>query len=295
MEPLISVITPVYNRRQTIVRAVSSVAAQHYGRFEHIVVDDGSDDGTADLLDGMNLPGLRVIRLGGRFGANHARNAGIKASAGDIITFLDSDDEFLPLRLRHSRAVLDANPDFNLMISSFRTVRGNKLTESTNKFLRLNAVELERQLVAQTLFEALGRLQDRDLLMKLSRTEGALIRPEVDWIKHQCADSISSQSRGYAFAYAELMARHPVIASNYPDIAKYMIARHLLSSTFKGRFLVMIEDLNVCRSRPEFGWSLRELADGYMAGKRQRKAIRGEQTWVGVPATRDTRPAGQAA
>ena len=92
---MISVIIPVYNREQTIRRAVESVLKQTYKDFEIIVIDDGSTDNTVSQLKGLPV---QLISQENR-GVSHARNVGIKASKGEYIALLDSDDEWLPQKL----------------------------------------------------------------------------------------------------------------------------------------------------------------------------------------------------
>jgi glycosyltransferase involved in cell wall biosynthesis len=91
---LVSVIIPTYNRAKTIERAVNSVLAQTWKEIEVIVVDDGSTDETNEVLKRYGDK-LRVIRQQNG-GASAARNTGIKAATGEIISFLDSDDAWLP-------------------------------------------------------------------------------------------------------------------------------------------------------------------------------------------------------
>ena len=96
---MVSVVVPTHNRRQLVDRTLDALAAQTYPaeRVEVIVVDDGSDDGTADALDGRVTPWrLRVIRHRERRSAAAARNTGVQAASGDVIAFTDSDCEPVP-------------------------------------------------------------------------------------------------------------------------------------------------------------------------------------------------------
>ena len=86
----VSVILPAYNRAWVLNRAVDSVLAQTYPDLELIVVDDGSDDGTAELLAAYG-DSFIVIRQENR-GVSAARNAGIKKASGEFIALIDSDD-----------------------------------------------------------------------------------------------------------------------------------------------------------------------------------------------------------
>ncbi|HVF37605.1 MAG TPA: glycosyltransferase family 2 protein, partial [Sphingomicrobium sp.] len=97
--PAISVVMPVYNRADSVGRAVASVLAQDFPDFELIVVDDGSTDGTAEAVSAEIDPRLRLIRLPGNAGGNAARNRGIEAARAPLIAFLDSDDAYLPHKL----------------------------------------------------------------------------------------------------------------------------------------------------------------------------------------------------
>jgi glycosyltransferase involved in cell wall biosynthesis len=93
----ISVIIPTFNRQDFILRAVSSVLAQKGVNFELIVVDDGSSDKTREFL----LPFMDRITYiyQENSGVSAARNTGIRQAKGDLIAFLDSDDEYLPGKL----------------------------------------------------------------------------------------------------------------------------------------------------------------------------------------------------
>ena len=93
--PGITVVIPTYNRAQLVTRAINSVLAQSMPDFELIVVDDGSSDETADVLAALKDPRLRVIHQENR-GVSAARNVGIDAAVGEMIVWLDSDDEAEP-------------------------------------------------------------------------------------------------------------------------------------------------------------------------------------------------------
>jgi glycosyltransferase involved in cell wall biosynthesis len=90
---LISVIIPVYNRAWCIGQALDSVLGQTYKNFELIVVDDGSDDETGQILKNYkdNHENIKVLFQKNK-GVSSSRNLGILNSNGDFIAFLDSDD-----------------------------------------------------------------------------------------------------------------------------------------------------------------------------------------------------------
>ncbi len=107
--PLVSVILPTYNRAWSLREAVDSVLSQKGIDFELIVVDDGSTDGTGELL--AEYAGrLRCIRQENR-GVSAARNRGISDSEGELIALIDSDDRWLPGKLAAQVAFFEAHPE----------------------------------------------------------------------------------------------------------------------------------------------------------------------------------------
>lgn len=109
---LVSVIIPTYNREHVITRAVDSVLAQTFQDFELLIVDDGSRDGTHERLTAY---GNRITYLyQENHGVSHARNTGIRASAGEFVAFLDSDDVWMPDKLEHQIAAMMSQPDIPL-------------------------------------------------------------------------------------------------------------------------------------------------------------------------------------
>jgi glycosyltransferase involved in cell wall biosynthesis len=100
MSPRFSVVIPVYNRARSVLPTLESVRNQTFEDFECIVVDDGSADGEElrVVVEGLGDARFRYIRrINGGEGA--ARNTGIDAAAGQLVAFLDSDDEWLPGKL----------------------------------------------------------------------------------------------------------------------------------------------------------------------------------------------------
>jgi len=93
MQPLLSVIIPVYNAEKYIERCLNSVVGQTYENLEIILVDDGSPDNSGKICDAyaVKYPGIRVIHQQ-NYGVSTARNNGIDAAAGEYITFVDPDD-----------------------------------------------------------------------------------------------------------------------------------------------------------------------------------------------------------
>ncbi|TIW15454.1 MAG: glycosyltransferase family 2 protein [Mesorhizobium sp.] len=288
--PLISVITPTHNRRSQVVRAVKSVLAQTLTRFEHIVVDDGSTDGTAAALAEIRDP--RLIYVGAKWrGANAARNAGIERARAPVVTFLDSDDVYLPDRLERTLARFDQSPSLEVLISSFLSLKGSRSTKCINREAFLDKSALQRALVSQTIFIAgsaitarhesllaiggydsdITRMQDLDLLLRFARRGGAQLSEDIDWKKYNSENSISRRRDGYVAAYANLIDKHPYIADRYPDVPPFMIARQMIADTLKGRLQEAFSGYLANRSSKALGYSLPKLLRGYVVGRRWRR------------------------
>ncbi len=111
---MISVIIPTWNRAALLERAIRSVLAQHHPCRELLVVDDGSTDGTAALVDQLASESpaqIRLLRQENR-GAAAARNTGIRAAQGELIAFLDSDDWWQPDKLARQAQTMREHPDY---------------------------------------------------------------------------------------------------------------------------------------------------------------------------------------
>jgi glycosyltransferase involved in cell wall biosynthesis len=120
----LSVVVPVFNRRDVIRRAVKSLLAQDFsGRFEIVVVDDGSTDGTAEMVDGID-PRVHVVRQENR-GAAAARLHGIQEARGEFVAFLDSDDVAEPFHLSSLWNALRRNHEAVLSFACVAGMDGN--------------------------------------------------------------------------------------------------------------------------------------------------------------------------
>jgi glycosyltransferase involved in cell wall biosynthesis len=115
--PRVSIVMPTYNRADTIMRAVDSVRAQTWEDWELVVVDDGSTDGTAARIAGVD-PRVRVLSQANR-GVAPARNRALGEARGELIAFLDSDDAWTPHHLELAVAFFGAHPGEHLYSSEF--------------------------------------------------------------------------------------------------------------------------------------------------------------------------------
>ena len=114
MSSTVSIIIPAYNQSQYLAAAIKSALAQTYRAIEVLVVDDGSTDDTRQVAASFTDPRVRYIYQDNR-GLAAARNTGLRHATGGFVSFLDSDDLFLPEKLALLVAALDEQPALGLV------------------------------------------------------------------------------------------------------------------------------------------------------------------------------------
>jgi glycosyltransferase involved in cell wall biosynthesis len=193
--PRVSVVIPSYNRREFLLEAVDSVLAQTYRNWELIVVDDGSTDGTGEALrqyDGR----VRYIHQPNQ-GVSAARNRGLELAEGEFIAFLDSDDLWLPEKLRIQVGFMDDNAEAHICYTDEiwirRGVRVNPRKRHAKHSgaiyphcLPLCIISPSSVIMRRSLFEEVGAFdpalpvcEDYDLWLRIAS------RMPIPWIPHQ--------------------------------------------------------------------------------------------------------------
>jgi len=180
----VSVIVPTYNRGAMLKAAIESVLAQDFKNFELVVVDDGSTDHTADILKSFSQD-IVVIRQDNQ-GVSAARNAGIRATTGPLVAFLDSDDLWLPQKLAVQVDFFNANPDARICQTEEIWVRNNIRVNPKMRHQKISGMIFEPSLelclvspsavmIRRSLFETVGRFdeslpacEDYDLWLRTS-------------------------------------------------------------------------------------------------------------------------------
>lgn len=118
---LVSTVIPTYNRREELPRAIDSALAQTYRNQEILVVDDGSTDGTSGMVAQRYGDRVRCIQRPNG-GVSSARNHGMREARGEFIALLDSDDEWLPTKIEKQVALLQAHPDWGMVLCDVQRV-----------------------------------------------------------------------------------------------------------------------------------------------------------------------------
>ncbi|MGO4677626.1 glycosyltransferase family 2 protein [Bosea sp. 2YAB26] len=117
-QQLVSVIVPTYNRAHFVGQAITSVLNQTYENIELLVIDDGSTDHTAEVVGSFDDPRLNYIRLDRNVGRSAARNKGLESARGYYVTFLDSDDYYLPAKIEIQVQFLNENPQYGMVYTA---------------------------------------------------------------------------------------------------------------------------------------------------------------------------------
>ncbi|HKP54371.1 MAG TPA: glycosyltransferase family 2 protein [Chloroflexia bacterium] len=143
--PLVSAVIPTYNRCQFLSQAIESVLSQTLRDLEIIVVDDGSTDGTAEMVRERYGTSIRYIHQSNQ-GRSKARNIGMAAAAGKYIALLDSDDTWKSGKLEKQIRLLEASPEVGLAhtFTEVTDSSGNRDPAQTRLRLRLHASALKR-------------------------------------------------------------------------------------------------------------------------------------------------------
>ena len=194
MEKFISVIIPTYNRGQRLKKAIDSVLAQSHQDFELIVVDDGSEDNTDELIGNYNSD-IVYIRQENR-GPAAARNRGIEKARYNILAFLDSDDWFAENKLAIQIKAMGQKPSCLISHTNEIWYRNGRILNQKRKHkknsgdifkqsLELCAVGMSTVMMHREVFERYGLFdedlpccEDYDLWLRVSAEQDFLLVEE---------------------------------------------------------------------------------------------------------------------
>jgi len=130
-DPRVTVIMPVYNAERYVSEAIDSILTQTFTDFEFIIIDDGSTDGSPDIIGQYEDKRIRFIRKPRNEGLVSALNLGIELALGEYIARMDADDIALPERLEKQVAFLDSHPDVVVVgTKAWRIDPAGKIIES---------------------------------------------------------------------------------------------------------------------------------------------------------------------
>jgi glycosyltransferase involved in cell wall biosynthesis len=195
MADSISIIIPSYNRAAYLTKAVDSVLTQTHLDWELIVVDDGSDDNTGELIQGYQHADIIYIRQENR-GPAAARNRGVERATHDILAFLDSDDWFADRKLEAQLAAMRRNPSYLISHTNEIWYRNGRILNQKKKHrknsgdifrqsLELCAVSMSTVMARKEIFRQYGCFdesypccEDYEFWLRVSAGEGFLLVEE---------------------------------------------------------------------------------------------------------------------
>ena len=197
VRPSASCVIPVHNGSAWLGEAIRTALAQSVPPREVIVVDDGSTDDTATVIESF---GARIVHLHqDHGGVAHARNHGVDRAGGDLLAFLDADDLWHPERLRLEIDLLLAHPETSLADAHSRYFWGEDLSETERRADPRHAASLQEPapghistwLVRRDAFERVGGFdesmqfsEDTDWLLR-HRDAGGITVTHPDVLSHR--------------------------------------------------------------------------------------------------------------
>ena len=208
-EPLVSIITPVYNAERFLSETIKSVQEQTYKNWELLLVDDCSKDNSAKIIKEFNRTDDRIkyIKLEKNSGASISRNTGIKNAKGRFIAFVDSDDLWEPEKLEIQISyMLEKNLGFTF--TSYRYmkengVKTNKVAKAPfkinyngllkNTIIGCSTVVIDREIIGEFEMPLVKRGQDTATWLQILRNEKYAYGIQKDLVNYRLVgDSLSS-------------------------------------------------------------------------------------------------------
>lgn len=124
--PRFSVIIPLYNKAPYVGKTVESVLGQTFGDYELIIVDNGSNDGSHEIVAAFTDNRIKIVRLEENVGVSNARNKGVAMASAPIVTFLDADDWWEPTFLEEMAGLINRHPDAGIYGTGYYIVKNGK-------------------------------------------------------------------------------------------------------------------------------------------------------------------------
>ncbi|MBD2517792.1 glycosyltransferase [Nostoc sp. FACHB-973] len=223
--PKISVIIPAYNSESTISHTINSVLNQTFTNLELIVINDGSQDSTLDIVTRIQDPRIKVFSYPNA-GGNVSRNRGLHLAVGEFVSFLDADDLWTPDKLESQLKALQENLTAKVAYSWTDYIDANGKFVLSGKRINLNGDVYETLLVTNFLEngsnplicrkalmtlggfdESLTAAQDWDMWLRLASKFDFICVPSVQILYRISANSVSSNLVRQEKACLQLLER----------------------------------------------------------------------------------------
>jgi glycosyltransferase involved in cell wall biosynthesis len=230
--PTVSVVMPTYNRADLLPQTIASILGQDFNDFELLIVDDGSTDNTAELIQQIqgHDPRLRYARLPQNRGIGFAREAGRRNVSARYLALADSDDLWLPGKLKTQLEILEAHPEIDILFADYWNIdhikgtkdRGFVHTQAGLQHLTVRHVEDELWLV------------ERGVETGILRSN--FIHPPTMVLRAEVFDRIGGFDTALITkADHEFGWRAAVLGARYAYINRPLIERHRYASSATAR------------------------------------------------------------
>ncbi|ADY53341.1 glycosyl transferase family 2 [Pseudopedobacter saltans DSM 12145] len=184
--PLVSVIIPCFNHERFIRESILSVLNQEYRSIELIVIDDGSSDQSVDLIEKLKKERDFTFISQKNRGISNVLNKGISIAKGEYISFLASDDYWLPNKVSIQIAFFKDHPEFKMIFSNAYIVddESNIIGEFQNSFPIQKAVSFKEIALGKKTIPALTVMVDREVFLNIGGFDENLIIEDWDmWLR----------------------------------------------------------------------------------------------------------------
>ena len=233
-ERLISVITPTRNRAEILERCVDSVLAQAHTTFELLVVDDGSEDETPDLLARCTDPRVRPFRTE-HVGVSAARNHGLERATGSVVAYLDDDNIMDPLWLMAVARAYDQRPETPILYGArlddwnatgrlpvLRLERFDRKRLEMENIADTNVIAHRRDHPEAHFDEEFSFCADWDLMLRLTRGKPPYVLPAIacDYSTQAPARLSDRPIGALREEQARVIAKHATSAGQQPRPAR---------------------------------------------------------------------------
>ena len=292
-QPDISVVLATYNRAALLPRAIASVLAQEGARFELIVVDDASTDGTPAYLATLADPRIRVISAERNLGPSGARNRGLAAARGDIVAFLDSDDAYRQGRLAVPRAAFAADAELVCVLSSAVKFIRDVPREARIPDVRLAPAAFEWALTADLIpveatsmtvrraaalavggfCDKLRLTEDREFLIRLAPKGAGRLVPDLLWEKSWVDDSLSNDWTGAGRGLVAYVEQRPEYRGRFRKLGSYLGTKVLVGHLRNRAPVAFMRDLRRLRAAGLIDANILRLVRDHRAVSRYRRAM----------------------
>lgn len=227
----VSVIIPTYNREKTILRALQSVLDQTYSNLEVLVIDDGSTDGTANIVKGIGDDRLKYIVLEKNGGPSNARNIGVQMAEGEWIAFQDSDDCWHKNKIEKQIAYINNNPEYALIYCMSMNYFQNGETmivppqplppimegKMLSTLLKRNVIDTPTMLMRKQCFLTVGgfdvtykALEDWEFMIRFAKKYEIGYVSEILMDSYMLDDGVSSNVGAYYEARCKMLAEYKI-------------------------------------------------------------------------------------